>query len=54
MPEAKNDRTGEAPLDPEQARLALEQSIERVNSALAALEEAEKTREEVFELVVSV
>ncbi len=54
MPEPNENHTGETALDPEQVRLALEQGIERVNNALTILEEAQKTREEVFELVVSV
>ena len=54
MPEPNDNNAAEARLDLEQTRLALEQSIERVNNALANLEEAQKTREEIFELVVSV
>ena len=53
MPEP-NNHTGEAPLDPEQAQVALEQSIERIDTAIATLEEAQRVREEIFELVVSV
>jgi len=53
LPEPKN-LDAEIPLDPDQAQLALEQSLERINDALATLEEAQKTREEIFELVVSV
>ena len=40
--------------DPKQAQLALEQGIARINDALEALEQVQKTREEIFELVVSV
>ena len=54
MADPNNDKTGEILLDPEQTRLALEQSIERVNSFIATLEEAQRTREEIFDLVVSV
>jgi len=54
VPEANENHTGEGPLDPERTRLALEESIKRVNDTLATLDEAERTREEVFDLVVSV
>lgn len=52
--EPNENETDRGHLDPEQAQSALQQSIERVNSALATLDEAQKTREEIFELVVSV
>jgi hypothetical protein len=49
-----NNHTGETPLNPEQAQVALEQSIDRIDTAIATLEEAQRVREEIFELVVSV
>jgi hypothetical protein len=49
-----NENRTDRDFDPEQAQSALRESIERVNDALATLDEAQKTREEIFELVVSV
>jgi hypothetical protein len=54
VPKPNDSDATETRLSPEQAQLALEESIKRVNDVVNNLEEAQKTRDEIFELVVSV